>query len=91
LFIALTDAPRRLRVNGHAALCFDDPLMASFAGAQLLVRVTALHIFPNCPRYILDLAAGAPSKYIPREGQAPVEPGWKSSDDFKDVVPPRKA
>jgi hypothetical protein len=91
LFIGLTDAPRRLRVNGRAMLSCDDPLMASFAGAQLLVRVTALHIFPNCPRYIPDLASGAPSQYIPRAGEAPVEPGWKRSGDFRDVVPPRKA
>jgi hypothetical protein len=91
LFIALTDAPRRLRVNGRAALSFDDPLMAGFAGAQLLVRVAADHIFPNCPRYIPDLASGAASQYIPQLGEAPVEPAWKSSDDFKDVVPQRKA
>jgi hypothetical protein len=91
LFIALTDAPRRLRVNGRAALSLDDPLLAEFAGAQLLVRVAADHIFPNCPRYIPDLGQGAPSKYIPRAGEAPIEPGWKSSGDFTDVVPPRRA
>jgi predicted pyridoxine 5'-phosphate oxidase superfamily flavin-nucleotide-binding protein len=91
LFIALTDAPRRLRVNGRAALSFDDPMMGDFAGAQALIRVTPAHIFPNCPRYIPDLKSGAESVYIPRPDQAPVEPAWKGFDDFKDVVPPRKA
>jgi len=91
LFIAMGDKPKRLRVNGRAEIAFDDPLMTAFAGAQALVRVTPEHIFPNCPRYIPDLETGAPSKYAPVAGAAPVEPGWKSNPDFKDVVPPRKA
>jgi predicted pyridoxine 5'-phosphate oxidase superfamily flavin-nucleotide-binding protein len=90
LFIALEERPRRLRVNGRAALSFDDPAMKGFPGAQALIRVRAEHIFPNCPRYIPDLATGTPSPYTP--GAAPpLEPGWKASEDFRDVVPPRKA
>jgi hypothetical protein len=91
LFIAMNESPKRLRVNGRAAVSFDDPLMASFAGAQALIRVTAEHIFPNCPRYIADLAHSEPSQYAPQAGVAPIEPAWKSYPDFKDVVPPRKA
>jgi hypothetical protein len=60
-------------------------------GAQVLVRVTARHIFPNCPRYIPDLAGGTESKYLPRAGEPPVEPAWKDFDAFADVVPPRRA
>lgn len=91
LFIRIGDKPQRLRVNGRAVVSFDDPLMAEFPGAQGIVRVTPTDIFPNCPRYIPDPAAGMPSPYIPRPGQAPVEPKWKAMDMFKDVVPPRKA
>ncbi|MET0181423.1 MAG: pyridoxamine 5'-phosphate oxidase family protein [Caulobacterales bacterium] len=91
LFMTMGAAPKRLRVNGRAALSLDDPVMASFAGAQAIIRVTPEHIFPNCPRYIPDLATDTPSHYAPRPDEAPVEPGWKSSDSFKDVVPPRKA
>ncbi|GAM99372.1 pyridoxamine 5'-phosphate oxidase [alpha proteobacterium U9-1i] len=91
LFIAMGEAPKRLRVNGRAEVLFDDPLMSSFTGAQALVRVTAEHIFPNCPRYIHDLASGTPSAYVPDANAAPVEPAWKGFADFKDVVPPRKA
>jgi uncharacterized protein len=91
LFIAMGETPKRLRVNGRAELVLDDPLMQSFPGAQALVRVTPAHIFPNCPRYIPDLATGAPSPYAPQAGAAPVEPAWKGNPDFKDVVPPRKA
>jgi predicted pyridoxine 5'-phosphate oxidase superfamily flavin-nucleotide-binding protein len=90
LFIAMEERPRRLRVNGCATLIFDDPTMAEFAGAQALIRLRAEHIFPNCPRYIPDLKNGAPSPYTP--GVAPrLEPAWKAAEDFRDVVPPRKA
>lgn len=90
LFMAMDDAPKRLRVNGRAALSFDDPLLAAFRGAQGLIRVTAEHIFPNCPRYIPNVKTGEPSIYAPGDGE-PVEPAWKGFDAFKDVVPPRKA
>ncbi|HVY84856.1 MAG TPA: pyridoxamine 5'-phosphate oxidase family protein [Caulobacterales bacterium] len=91
LFIAMGDTPKRLRVNGRATLSLDDPLMAQFAGAHALVRVAAEHIFPNCPRYVHDLEHDRASKYTPRAGEAPVEPNWKNADEFRDVVPPRKA
>src|SRR5262245_45205291 len=64
LFIAMGEKPRRLRVNGSAALNRDDALMQTFVGAQMLIRVTARAIFPNCPRYIP--AADGPSQYCPR-------------------------
>jgi uncharacterized protein len=51
LFIDMGEKPRRLRVNGEARVSDDDPLMKTFPGAQLLVRVKARAIFPNCPRY----------------------------------------
>lgn len=91
LFIAMDACPRRLRVNGRAEIDFDDPMAKELAGAQALVEVTAEHIFPNCPRYIPDLEGGKASRYIPRKNKAPVEPAWKGFDEFKDVVPPRKA
>ena len=89
LFIALDGTPRRLRVNGRAVVSLDDPEAGDFPGAQALIRVTPEHVFPNCPRYIPDIASGTPSVYWPGTGQAPVEPAWKSFDAFKDVVPPR--
>ena len=91
LFIAMNEKPQRLRVNGHAAVVADDSIMGQWAGSQLLVRVTPTDIFPNCPRYIPNLPAGEPSRYLPCAGAPPKEPAWKSFDDFKDVVPPRRA
>src|SRR5215208_1154404 len=89
LFIDMGEKPRRLRVNGKAVVCRDDPLMQSFAGAQLLVRVTVSAIFPNCPRYIVTPGSTEPSKYSPRQGYVPPEPAWKSFEDFKAYVHPR--
>ena len=84
------EKPRRLRVNGEASVSGDDPLMQRFAGAQLLVRVKARAIFPNCPRYIVTPGTTEPSKYAPRPGYEPPEPAWKGFDDFKDVIHPRQ-
>lgn len=89
LFIRMGEAPKRLRVNGRASMSLDDPLIRSVPGAQAIVRVSVEQVFPNCPRYIHDLAHGAPSVYTPSATEAPVEPAWKSFDAFKDVVPPR--
>ena len=90
LFISMGEKPKRLRVNGTAQLSFDDPLLQEFPGGQLLVRMKPEHIFPNCPRYIHNAQTAQPSVYVPQAGCTPVEPAWKSFDDFKDVVPPRK-
>jgi len=88
LFIDL-EKPRRLRVNGTASVHRDDPLLAQTTGAQLIVRVTAKAIFPNCPRYIPTMTLANPSKYTPQQGVMPEEPGWKTFPDFKDAVHPR--
>lgn len=91
LFITMGERPARLRVNGRAEVVTDHPMMAAMPGAQLLVRVTPEAIFPNCPRYIPDMATGTPSKYAPLPETPPVEPSWKTFPDFADVVPPRRA
>jgi predicted pyridoxine 5'-phosphate oxidase superfamily flavin-nucleotide-binding protein len=81
------EKPRRLRVNGSASVAGDDPLLASFAGAQLIVRVRAERIFPNCPRYIHRMTTVEPSPYVPREDYTPPVPKWKRFDEFADVLP----
>jgi predicted pyridoxine 5'-phosphate oxidase superfamily flavin-nucleotide-binding protein len=89
LFIAMHGKPRRLRINGTASISRADPLLAETVGAQLIVRVRARAIFPNCPRYIPDMQLVSPSDYVPRAGCEPLEPAWKGFADFKDVVHPR--
>ena len=65
--------------------------MGETVGAQLIVRVKATAIFPNCPRYIPTMQLVDPSPYVPRPGCVePVEPGWKSNPAFKDYMHPRR-
>jgi predicted pyridoxine 5'-phosphate oxidase superfamily flavin-nucleotide-binding protein len=81
------DAPKRLRVNGRARIAFDDPMIARFPGAELMVHVEAEGIFPNCPRYIHQGSALSP--YLDRgDGQTKV-PAWKSFPQFADALPRR--
>ncbi len=90
LFIDLHERPRRLRVNGEAKVVRDDPLLATTVGAQMMVRVTARAIFPNCPRYIPKLQLAEPSPYVPKPGHDPVEPAWKGFEIFNGFVHPRQ-
>jgi predicted pyridoxine 5'-phosphate oxidase superfamily flavin-nucleotide-binding protein len=90
LFIAMHGKPRRLRVNGAAQVRRDDPLLGSTVGAQLIVRVQARAIFPNCPRYIPDMQLIGPSIYTPQPHRSPPEPAWKGFDALKDAVHPRQ-
>jgi len=89
LFIALHDKPKRLRVNGQARVSENDPLLGETVGAQLIVRIEARAIFPNCPRYIPNIQMTGPSIYTPQPQCEPPEPAWKTFDSFKDVMPPR--
>jgi len=81
------ERPNRLRVNGRAVIAGEDALLESFAGAQLIVRVRAERIFPNCPRYVHRLSAAETSPYVPRDGYTPPVPKWKRFDAFRDVLP----
>jgi predicted pyridoxine 5'-phosphate oxidase superfamily flavin-nucleotide-binding protein len=91
LFIAFEERPKRLRVNGTAEVVLDDPLLPDFEGAQALVRVRPVDIFPNCPRNIPLMQVVEPSPYVPRPGIGRVEPAWTGFESFADVVPPRRA
>lgn len=90
LFMAVGEKPARLRVNGTVELAFDDPMLDAMPGGQLLVKVTPVDIFPNCPRYIPRLEMVEPSPYVPHADTPPLEPRWKSFEIFADVVPPRR-
>ena len=79
--------PNRMRINGVASLHDDDKLLSSFEGAQLIVRVRAERIFPNCPRYIHKMQVVEHSVYSPRPGHVPPVPEWKQMDVFRDYLP----
>ena len=84
------ERPRRLVVHGTATFSRDDPLMPLTVGAQMIVRITAEAIYPNCPRYIPRMQPVEPSVYAPRPGVPPVEPAWKSFPEFVDAIHPRQ-
>ena len=84
------ETPKRLRVNGRATIDPDDPLVPTFDGAQLVVRVRAEHVFPNCPRYVHSMALRELSVYVPAPRHEPPVPAWKQMDAFRDCLP-RKA
>jgi len=82
------ESPKRLRVNGRASIDLDDPLLAECEGAQLIVRVRAKAIFPNCPRYIHKMQIVEQSVYAPCAGHVPPIPKWKTFAHFNEVLPP---
>ena len=81
------EGQRRLRLNGIASIDPDDPLVAEYERAQLVVRVRATHVFPNCPRYIHKLELVERSRFVPREASEPPVPDWKRREWARDVLP----
>jgi len=81
------ESPRRLRVNGRATLIDEPAALVRHHGAQLVVRVRADRIFPNCPRYIHRTAGGERSADVPRPGHEPPAAAWKSMPIVADVLP----
>jgi len=79
------DGSARLRVNGQAVLDESDGAREGVPGAKRIIRMTAEHIFTNCPRYIPKMGAGEESVYTPRDGYTPPDPAWKSRDFMKDI------
>ena len=77
----------RMRVQGSATVSDADPLMTEFPGAQLIIRVKADRIFPNCPRYIHKMQLVEHSVYAPAADYEPPQPDWKRAPVFKDALP----
>lgn len=82
----LVDGAARLRVNGRAEIDDSPDAAAAFHGAKRVVRVTADHIFTNCPRYLPTMEFREGSVFSPRAGHSPPEPAWKSRSFVKDVL-----
>ncbi len=85
------ETPQRLRLQGTASLHFDDPLLGSYAEADLVVRVQVGELFANCPRYIHPHRKLAQSRYVPAVDRETPFPGWKRIDDMQDILPERDA
>jgi hypothetical protein len=87
LFVRLDGKSRRIRVNGRASILDDAEALGRHFGAQLVVRIEC-EIYPNCPRYVPDLAGAQLSPYVPRVGhEPPPPPEWKRRDYIRDILP----
>ncbi|MGB8599889.1 MAG: pyridoxamine 5'-phosphate oxidase family protein [Burkholderiales bacterium] len=85
------EKPNRLRLHGVASVKADDPLLAEYPGAELIVRVTVSEIFVNCPRYIHRYQKISSSTYVPKIGHEVPMAQWKRIDLLQDVLPQRDA
>jgi predicted pyridoxine 5'-phosphate oxidase superfamily flavin-nucleotide-binding protein len=81
------ETPNRVRVQATATVSADDPLMARYPGAQLLVRATIDKVFLNCARLIHRHHRVSASPYVPdAKGETPF-PAWKRIDLVQDALP----
>ena len=85
LFISFTE-PKRVRLNGIASIDEDDQLLPEWPEAQLVVRVRATEVFPNCPRYIHRMELVEHSRFVPREACETPVPDWKRREWSRDVL-----
>jgi hypothetical protein len=77
---------KRMRLNGVASIDPDDPLAAEWPEAQLVVRVRATEVFPNCARYIHEYRLVQRSRFVPKSECETPAPSWKRSDWAHDVL-----
>lgn len=77
---------KRLRLNGVASIAEDDPLLPEYPRAQLVVRVRATQVFPNCPRYIHKLELVERSRFVPKADCEPPVPDWKRREWARGVL-----
>ena len=86
LFIDL-EKGNRMRLEGTASIDLDDPLVDDYPEAQLVVRVRARAVYPNCPRYIHRYALVRRSRFVPRTDCLTPVPEWKRSEWAFDALP----
>src|SRR5207237_4430150 len=78
---------KRMRLNGIASIDDDDPLLPEYPEAQLVVRVRATQVFPNCPRYIHEYRLVARSRFVPKSECRPPVPPWNRAAWSHDGMP----
>ena len=67
------EAPNRLRIQGKSELVNEGPLLDSYPGANLAVKVNVSQVWVNCSRYVHKMILREPSPYIPdSKGNAPI-------------------
>jgi hypothetical protein len=75
--------PRRLRVQGEAALL---KCRSGAKTADFLVRVTPTDIFVNCSRYVHSYTKTAASRHVPKDGVVAPLAAWKRIASLRDSL-----
>jgi predicted pyridoxine 5'-phosphate oxidase superfamily flavin-nucleotide-binding protein len=81
--------PSRLRLNGTAEVHEQDPLLAAYHEAQVVVRVRVGDLFVNCSRYVPTFKKVVLSPYVPHPCRRTPIPDWKRKHVLRDVLPER--
>ncbi len=81
------ETPNRMRVQATATISTDDPLLAKYPGAQLIVRAKVDKVFLNCARLVHKHQRVAASPYVPDENGETPFPAWKRIDLVQDALP----
>ena len=81
------EVPNRLRLQGEASVSADDPMMAEYGEAELIVRINVTDVIINCPRYIHKMQRLEQSRHVPRADTQTPFAEWKRIDIVQDVLP----
>lgn len=81
------EAGTRLRLNGTASIDPQDPLIATYPGALLVVRIEAREVFANCRRYVHRYRRVRSSEFVPLGEESPPVPDWKRDEWFDGTLP----
>jgi len=76
----------RLRLNGVASVDEADPLIATWPGAQCVVRVRSGAVFANCRRYVHHYELVERSPFVPSAAAEPPVPDWKRDPWFEGTL-----
>ena len=80
------ETPNRVRVQGDATVSSDDPELARWPGAKMVVRVAVESCFLNCARYIHKHARVEASPYVPKDDGSQPHPSWKRIDFVQEAL-----
>jgi predicted pyridoxine 5'-phosphate oxidase superfamily flavin-nucleotide-binding protein len=80
------ESPNRLRLQGEATVSADDPLLAEYKDAELIVRIKVSHVIINCPRYIHRMKRVEQSQTVPVADKPTPFAQWKRIDAVQEAL-----
>ena len=81
------ETPNRLRLQGEASVSDDDPMLAEYHEAELVVRVNVTDVIINCPRYIHRMQRVENAPHVPKPGAETPYAEWKRIDMVQEALP----